>query len=381
MYLLSKEQEKLRSDVRSFVDAEVIPVSAQLDAGGELPREIFKELGTRGYLDASFAFPGTEAHYNALDGTIIIEELSRGLASLGLIVSPHFQCAELIAAAGTEKLKAEVLPGAKNGDLLFSFAISEESGGSDALGVDTVVTSEGDSWVLNGKKCWITSAGSADGFIVTAKSPYAERSRSVSLFYVSRNAPGVSVHKSGDMIGLRNAPMYDVIMDNCIIPKHCLVGSENLAYPLFKPLLNEGRLDMAAVAIGISHRAIELAVERADKPGKFGRKLSSNQAIAFSIADMYAKNLAARQSTYYLASKMAAAMPHSVDAAAVKLFATESCRDICKAACQIYGASGLMTTETVNRLLRDAEMLTIAEGTSEICKIVISNGAINNGVK
>ena len=381
MYLLSEEQEKLRSEVRGFVDDEIIPISAQLDASGELPREIFREFGRRGYLDASFAFPGTAARYNALDGTIIIEELSRGLASLGLIVSPHFQCSELIAAAGTEQLKSEVLSDAKYGKVLFSFAISEESGGSDALGVDTVVVNEGSTWILNGKKCWITSAGSADGFIVTAKSPYAERSRSVSLFYVNRNAPGVSVRKSGDMIGLRNAPMYDVIMDNCVIPKHCLIGSENMAYPLFKPLLNEGRLDMAAVAIGISHRAIELAVERADKPGKFGRKLSSNQAIAFSIADMYAKKLAARQSTYYLASKMAAGMPHSVDAAAVKLFATESCREICKAACQIYGASGLVATEPVNRLLRDAEMLTIAEGTSEICKIVISNGAINNGVK
>ena len=381
MYLLNEEQEKLRSEVRSFADAEIIPISAQLDVSAELPREIFRELGRRGYLDASFAFPGTAARYNALEGAIIIEELSRSLASLGLIVSPHFQCTELIAAAGTEQLKSEVLSDAKNGEVLFSFAISEESGGSDALGVDTVVISEDDKWVLNGKKCWITSAGSADGFIVTAKSPNAERSRSVSLFYVGRNAPGVNVRKSGDMIGLRNAPMYDVIMDNCIIPKHCLIGSENMAYPLFKPLLNEGRLDMAAVAIGISHRAIELAVERADKPGKFGRKLSSNQAIAFSIADMYAKNLAARQSTYYLASKMTAGMPHSVDAAAVKLFATESCREICKAACQIYGAAGLITTEPVNRLLRDAEMLTIAEGTSEICKIVISNGAINNGVK
>jgi butyryl-CoA dehydrogenase len=381
MYLLNEEQEKLRSEVRSFADAEIIPISAQLDVSAELPREIFRELGRRGYLDASFAFPGTAARYNALEGAIIIEELSRSLASLGLIVSPHFQCTELIAAAGTEQLKSEVLSDAKNGEVLFSFAISEESGGSDALGVDTVVISEDDKWVLNGKKCWITSAGSADGFIVTAKSPNAERSRSVSLFYVGRNAPGVNVRKSGDMIGLRNAPMYDVIMDNCIIPKHCLIGSENMAYPLFKPLLNEGRLDTAAVAIGISHRAIELAVERADKPGKFGRKLSSNQAIAFSIADMYAKNLAARQSTYYLASKMTAGMPHSVDAAAVKLFATESCREICKAACQIYGAAGLITTEPVNRLLRDAEMLTIAEGTSEICKIVISNGAINNGVK
>lgn len=381
MYSLHQEQENLRAELRAFVDSEIAPAAAQLDHTGGLPRELFKEVGRRGYLDAAFAFPDSRARYNTLEGTIIIEELSRGLASLGLIISPHYQCTELIAAAGTEALKNEVLPGAKRADILFAFALSEESGGSDALGVDTIAIDAGDHWILNGKKCWITSAGYADGYIITAKSPSADRSRSVSLFYVGRDAPGLTIHSCGNMMGLRNAPMGDVIMKDCIIPKHCLIGSENLAYPLIKSLLNEGRLDMSAVAVGISQAALELAVDRANKPGKFSRRLSSNQAVSFSIADMYTKTLAARQSTYYLASKMANGAPNTIDAAAVKLFATESCREICKAACQIYGASGLQQEADTNRLLRDSEMLTIAEGTSEICKIVVSNGVINSRPK
>ena len=374
MFLLTDEQEKLKSELKEFVDSEILPAATQLDNRGGFPRELFTRIGKLGYLDAEFEYLGSGAKYGSLEGAIIIEELSRGLASLGLILSPHYQCRELIAACGTEKLKKQVIEPARRGEVLFAFAISEERGGSDALGVDTIAVRDGDRWILNGKKCWVTNAGAADGYIVTAKSPSAERSRSMSMFYVSKDAPGLKIAENRGMIGLKNAPMGHVILDECAIPDYCLVGEENIAYPLIKPLLNEGRLDMAAVAVGISQAAIDYAMSCAGKIGLYGRSLSSYQGVSFPIADMYTKTLMARNSLYTVASMMASGKPHTRDAAALKLFATESCFQTCKAACQIHGASGLSSSSGVDRLFRDSHMLTVAEGTSEICRIVISGG-------
>ena len=378
MYLLTKEQEKLRSELREFVDSEICPVATSLDIRGGFPRDLYARIGKLGYLNAEFEYTGTGAKYGSIEGTLIIEELSRGLASLGLIISPHYQCSELIASAGSSTLKSQLIEPARRGDLLFAFAISEERGGSDAMGVDTIAVKDGNRWILNGRKCWITNASIADGYIVTAKSPSAERSRSMSMFYVSKDAPGLKVVENEHMIGLRNSPMGEIIMDECSIPDYCLIGEENNSYPLVKPLLNEGRLDMAAVAVGLSQAALEFATSRAGKTGLYGRSLSSYQGVSFSIADIYTKTMMSRNSLYNVASLMAAGLPHSRDVAALKLFATESCCQITKSACQIYGAYGLSSESGVDRLFRDAQMLTVAEGTSEICRIVVSNGLMNS---
>lgn len=377
MFLLTKEQQKLRAELREFVDHEVCPVATELDNRGGFPHELYARIGKMSYLDAEFEYIGSGAKYGSLEGAIIIEELSRGLASLGLIISPHYQCTEVIACCGTETLKKKVIEPARRGELLFAFAISEERGGSDALGVDTIAVKDGSRWILTGKKCWITNAGIADGYIVTAKSPSAERSRSMSMFFVPKDSPGLTVVENRSMIGLNNSPMGHIILDECSIPDYCLVGEENVGYPLIKPLLNEGRLDMAAVAVGISQAALDDSVSFAGRVGLYGRSLASHQGVSFPIADMYTKTLMARNSLYTVASVMAAGMPHTRDVAALKLFATESAFATCKAACQIHGAHGLSAQSSVDRLFRDAHMLTVAEGTSEICRIVISGGLTN----
>ena len=178
MFLLSKEQEKLRSELREYVDAEILPLAAEMDFRGGFPYEQFAYIGRQGYLDAEFEYTGSGARYGSTEGTIIIEELSRGLASLGLAVIPHYQCKELIAYCGTDILKKELIEPARRGETVFALALSEERGGSDAMGVDTIAVKDGSRWILNGKKCWITNVGEASGYIVTAKSPSAERSRS-----------------------------------------------------------------------------------------------------------------------------------------------------------------------------------------------------------
>lgn len=378
MFLLENRQKELRAELRRFVDAEILPVAADYDRRKVFPWELYKRIGEQGYLDAEFAYTGTGAKYGCLEGSIIIEEISRGMASLGISIAPHYQCTELIAARGSETLKQKTVEAARRGELLLAFAITEASGGSDALGVDTIAVKDGDKWILNGRKCWITNAGAADGYIVTAKSPSSDRSRSVSLFYISKDAPGFKIIENDRMMGLRNSSMGEIIMDDCTIPDHCLIGKENDSYPLIKPLLNEGRLDMAAVALGISQAALEFSAERAEKRDAYGRSLSSHQAISFSLANMYTNIMMARNSLYSVASAMTAGLPSSRDAAALKLYATETCCEICKNACQIHGAYGLSADSDVERLFRDAQMLTIAEGTSEICRIVVSNGVYSS---
>ncbi len=377
MFLLTKEQEKLKRELQEFVDYEILPVATELDIRGGFPHELFSRIGKMGYLDAEFEYIGSGARYSALEGAMIIEELSRGLASLGLIISPQYQCTELIAYCGTETLKKQVVEPARRGEILLAFAISEERGGSDALGVDTIAVKDGGRWILTGKKCWVTNAGFADGYIVTAKSPSAERSRSMSMFYIPKDSPGLTVIENRNMIGLNNSPMGHIILDECPIPGYCLVGEENVGYPFIKPLLNEGRLDMAAVAVGISQAALDYSTTCAGRIGLYGRSLASYQGVSFPIADMYTKTLMARNSMYTVASMMANGLPHTRDAAALKLFATESAFETAKAACQIHGAYGLSAQSGVDRLFRDAHMLTVAEGTSEICRIVISGGLTN----
>lgn len=373
MLFLSDEQLAFKKELRDFTDAEIRPAAGELEKDGAFPRTLYTRLGSLGYLDANFALGRAGAKHNVVDGVIIIEEISRGLASLGLNISPHVQCCDLVATAGSEALRREVLQPALRGEKLFAFALSEESGGSDALGIDTMAVRSGDNWIINGKKCWITNAGMADGYIVGAKSPASGRSRSVSLFYVDKSAPGFSVCESDRMIGMHNSPTGSVLFDDCVIPADYLIGPENDAYPLIKTLLNVGRLNMAAVALGIAQAAMEASIAYTSTIGRYGRSLSSYQAIAFMVADMYTKITTARNSLYHVASLFEAGKPVTTEVAALKLYATEMCCEVCKSARQVHGANGLKAGSEVERCFRDAQLLTIAEGSSEICRIVVSN--------
>jgi len=372
MYLLSEEQLAFKKELRAYCDAEIRPAAEELDRAGAFPRSLFARAGELGYLDISFSPARAGAKYGALAGTIILEEFSRGLPALSLAMSPHSQCCDIIAAAGTETLRRRALGPATRGAAVLAFALSEPSGGSDALGIDTTAVRRGGEWILNGRKCWITNAPVADGYIVAARSPAAGRSRSVSLFYVDRAAPGLTVYPAEEMIGVRCSPTSAIEMDDCRIPADCLVGEESSAYPLIKTMLNVGRLNMSALAVGISQAAMEATLRSTSVIGQYGRSLSSSQAVSFKVADMYSGIAMSRNSLYHVAALMEAGKPVTTDVAALKMFSTERCGEICAAARQLHGAKGLTTGSEVDRCFRDAQFLTIGEGTSEICRIVVS---------
>ena len=216
------------------------------------------------------------------------------------------------------------------------------------------------------------AAGAADGYIVSAKSATSGRYRDVSLFYVDAKTPGLDDSLRTPLIGMKNSPTGVVRMKNCKVPRDCLIGQENSAYGQMKILLNEGRLDMAALAVGIAQGAMECSVKHTSQSGHFGRSLSSYQGVSFQVARMYEKIFMARNSLYTVAEMFRRQERATMEVAALKLFATEMCLEVCRAAVQLYGAKGLSQYTDVDRYFRDAQMLTIGEGSSEVCQIVIS---------
>ena len=372
MFQLTQQQKDLRKELRAFVDKEIIPQAEALDASREFPRKIFKLLGKMGYLDLSFYNLRPRARYGSIESMIVMEEIARGLPSMTLSMSAHVQGMNLIDLYGSDSLRARVVSKALNGDILLGFAITETSGGSDALCIDTKASFEGDGWILNGEKCWITNAGVADGYIVAAKSALSGRYRDVSLFYVDASTPGLDDSLQVPLTGMNNSPTGTIRLDHCKVPADCLVGRENDAYGLMKILLNEGRLDMAALAVGMAQGAMECAIRYTGSNGRFGRNLSSYQGVSFQVARMYEKIFMTRNSLYAVADMFQNQQRATMEVAALKLFSSEMCIEVCRSSVQLHGARGLSQYTDVERYMRDCQMLTIAEGSSEVCQIVIS---------
>lgn len=381
MYYLNSEQIELRNKIRAFVDSEISPIASQLDSSGAYPREIVQRLGALGYGGLPFSKELGGMGMGIIETMIFMEELSRGLASLGFVFCAHIlPCCYTVRELVSEKQKNEWLLPAIKCEKLLTFAISEERGGSDAFAVDTIAERKPDGWLLNGSKCWITNAGVADGYIINAKTSANSRSRSVSLFYVDAHSEGVEVTMT-DMIGLNNSPTGTVKFTNCCLPADALIGEENEGYKPIKIALNCGRLGLSAVAVGIAQSAFEKAVEFSTNRGNFDRTLYSYQGVSFPIAEMYTNINAARTMLYHVADETGAGMNTTMETAALKLFSTEMCQKVCRDAVLLHGSRGFSSHCDIERMLRDSQLLTVAEGTSQICKVVISNGIYNAGLE
>lgn len=378
MYYLSEEQLKLKREIREFVDKEIAPNAARLDASGVYPRELVQKICDKGYCALPFPRELGGKGMGVEEAVIFMEEISRGMASLGFIFCTHIlPCCYTLRNLVSPKQRDEWLIPAIKGHKLLTFAITEERGGSDAFAVDALAERRPDGWLLNGSKCWITNAGVADGYIINAKTNANGRSRNVSLFYVDANAEGVSVTQTEDMIGLNNSPTGTITFTNCLLPPDALIGEENMGYKPVKMALNGGRLGLSAVAVGMAQSAFEKAVEFSGNRGDYGRTIFAYQGVSFPIAEMYAQINVARNMLYHVASTTGAGKSTTMETAALKLFASEMCQKVCQDAVLIHGSRGFSSHCDVERMLRDSQLLTVAEGTSQICKVIISNGIYN----
>lgn len=380
MYYLNDEQIKLRKEIREFVDNEISPHAASLDAAGTYPRDLVQRISELGY--CSFPFP--KAHGGAglgvTESLIFLEEISRGMASLGFIFCAHMLpcCYNLESIVNTDQREQWLIPAIK-GEKILTFAITEEKGGSDAFGIETMAERCSGGWRLNGSKCWITNAGIADGYIITAKTSASSRSRNISMFFVDAKTEGLKIDERESMVGLNNSPMGTVRFVDCLLPADALIGDEGNSYGPVKMALNLGRLGLAAVSIGMAQSAFEHAVKFASSRGDYGRAIFSYQGVNFPIAEMYSNITIARNMLYHIAAMVEAGDKITLETAALKLFSSEMCQKICKDAVLIHGGAGFRSSCDIERMLRDSQLLSVAEGTSQICKVIISNGISSVG--
>lgn len=372
----SEMHKQIQAAARELTDTVIRPSTQMLDLTGGFPRLWFQECGRKGLLGAEFPTKYGGLDLDAVATTSILEELAKGSGSLAAALAAHIQCARFLLCAGSEEQRQKYLVPALQGTLLLSFSMTEASGGSDVLQVYTSAERAGDSWVLNGAKHWISNGGEAQAYVLTARTNSERSRRSISLFLVEQDAPGLIVTPIEHKMGMNNLSVGDLTLQNCRIPDRCLVGGENQGYDLSIAALCDSRLYHSAVAVGLAEGALELALDYVRKREQYGRPIRSNQGVSFPLADMYTQIQAARAFLYQMAQAREDPNLRKSDVAALKLFATEMCCKVCDQAMQLLGGNGYSQDYQVERYVRDSRMLRLASGTSEICRVIVSNHLI-----
>jgi len=369
---LSEEQQAISKAIRELVEKEVAPGARERDHNGEFPGEIFQLLGQQGYLGMMLPekYGGIEADH--LSHTICVEELSRGCSSTGVIFEVHNSLvSETILHHGSEELRDRYLP-KMTGEWLGAFALTEPGAGSDASGVKTTASRQGDEYVLNGRKCFITSAGEADLYLVIASTDPSQKSRGLSAFLVEKTFPGFSVGVLEDKMGIRASATADLILEDCRVSAENLLGHEGEGLKIALGALDSGRIGIAAQAVGITQAALEKSGSYALEREQFGKPIAQQQAIQWMLADMATDIEAARLLTYRAAFLRSRGERCSSEVAMAKLFASTMAMKHTVKAVQILGGYGYMREYDVERYMRDAKITEIYEGTSEIMRVVIA---------
>ncbi len=378
--LLNETQKMFRQMARDFANSKIAPIAAEIDHSATFPEATVKEMGTLGFLGLT-----TPEQYGGVGADItsyalVVEEVSRVCGSHGLTLAAHnsLGCWP-IAAIGTDEQKQKFLPPAAAGESLLSFGLTEAGAGSDAGGTRTTAVLDGDQWVLNGNKMWITNSHYAGALIITAKTDMeATGSRGISAFIVPTDTPGFTVEKKENKLGMRASDTAPLTLEDVRIPKDYLLGKENDGFKYFMQTLDGGRISIAAVALGIAVGAYEVARDYSKDRFQFGKSISQFQAIKFMIADMATQIEASRQLTYEACRLKDAGEPYGQMAAMAKLHASETAMFVTDKAIQVLGGYGFTREYPVERMYRDAKLCTIGEGTSEIQRMVIGRNELKD---
>ena len=374
---LTREQELVRQMVREFAVNEVKPIAAEIDETERFPMENVKKMGELGMMGIPFPKELGGSGGDVLSYIIAVEELSKVCATTGVILSAHTSlCASLLYENGTPAQKEKYLVPLAKGEKIGAFGLTEPGAGTDAAGQQTTAILEGDNYILNGSKIFITNGGVADTFIVFAMTDKSQGTRGISAFIVEKDFPGFSIGKKEDKLGIRASSTTELIFEDCVIPKENLVGKEGKGFGIAMKTLDGGRIGIAAQALGIAEGAYEEAVKYMKERKQFGRSLSAFQGLQWMIAEMETKIEAAKLLVYKAAWLKQNKLPYSVDAAKAKLFAAEVAMDVTTKAVQIHGGYGYTKEYPVERMMRDAKITEIYEGTSEVQKMVIAGAAL-----
>lgn len=386
-FTLSKEQELARSMFKEFAENEVKPLAKQVDAEEMFPEENVAKMAKLGmmgiYLPKEYGGAGADV----LTYILAIEELSKVCATTGVILSGHTSlCVAPIFENGTEEQKAKYLPKLCSGEWLGAFGLTEPGAGTDAQGQQTTAVETDDGWLLNGTKIFITNAGYADVFIVIAITGEVEdkrgrKQKEISAFIVERNTAGFEVGKPEDKMGIRGSSTCELIFQDCLIPKENLLGERGRGFQLAMATLDGGRIGIAAQALGIAEGALDETVAYVKERQQFGRPISAFQNTQFELAEMKARIDAAQLLVYKAAMQKQAAMEgehvrYSNEAAEAKLIASRTASDVTRRCLQLFGGYGYTRDYPIERMMRDAKITEIYEGTSEVQMMVISGSLL-----
>lgn len=371
-FTLSEEQEMLRKMVRDFAKNEVEPTAAERDEEERFDREIFDKMAELGLTGIPWPEEYGGIGSDFVSYVIAVEELSRVCASTGVTLSAHISLASWpIFKFGTEEQKKKYLTQLASGEKLGAYALSEPGAGSDVSSMRTQAKLEGDHYVLNGSKVWITNGGVADIYVVFAKTNPEEGNRGISAFIVEKDTPGFSTGKKEKKLGIRSSPTTELIFEDCKIPKENLLGEEGKGFKVAMMTLDGGRNGIAAQAVGIAQGALDEAVGYAKEREQFGKPIASLQGISFKLADMATEIEASRLLTYQAAYLESEGMPYAKASAMAKLFAGDTAMKVTTEAVQVHGGYGYTKDYPVERYMRDAKITQIYEGTQEIQRLVI----------
>lgn len=382
LFTCTEAQEKLRAEVREFAEKEVKPYAFQWDRESKFPREVIEKIGRRGWLGIPYPKKYGGAGLDVLSYAIVVEELSRVDGGTGVIVSAHTSLGSWpIYAYGTEEQKMKYLVPLAKGEKIGAFGLTEPNAGSDAGGTETTAVLEGDHYVLNGEKIFITNGGEADTYIIFAVTTPGIGTKGISAFIVEKGMKGFTIGDHYDKLGIRSSATSQLLFEDVKVPKENLLGSEGQGFKIAMATLDGGRIGIASQALGIAQGAFESCKEYALDREQFGKPVAFQQVISFKIADMAIQIRAARMLVYSAAELKEAHEPYSAEAAMAKAFASDTAVKTTQEAIQIFGGNGYLKGMDVERMYRDAKITQIYEGTNEIMRVVVSSALLGKPPK
>ena len=365
---LTKTEALFLQMIREFSDKEVAPLAAEIDEQERFPLETVDKMKSIGLFGIPIPVQYGGAGGTNLMYTMAVEELSRNCATTGVMLSAHTSlCVAPIYEHGTEEQKMKYLPKLCSGEWLGAFGLTEPNAGTDASAQQTTAVLDGEEWVLNGNKIFITNAGYAHVYIIFAMTDKSLGTKGISAFIVEKGTPGFSFGKKEKKLGIRGSATCELIFENCRIPKSNLLGKG-----VAMKTLDGGRIGIAAQALGIAQGAMDETVKYTKERKQFGKSISAFQNTQFQMADLETKVQAARLLVRSAAFKKDAKVPYSADAAMAKLFAAETAMEVTTKAVQFHGGYGYTREYPVERMMRDAKITEIYEGTSEVQRMVIA---------
>lgn len=373
-FTLNDTQQQLQTTMRRFVEQEVIPVASDYEHADAYPDPIVRQMAEMGLFGCIIPAEYGGQGLDYVSYAIICEELSRGWMSLAGILNSHLMMALITCWYGTEEQKRTYLPAFASGERRGGLMLTEANAGSDAASMQTTAIRQGDTYVVNGAKMFITNAERGNTFLLLAKTnPQAQpQHRGISAFLLEKGRPGFRVGRQIKKLGYKGLRTCEMILEDCPLPRDCLVGEEGQGFKYVLSALEVGRLNIAARGVGMARAAFEDSIRYAQQRQQFGQPIAQFQAIQFKLADMATHIAAARLLTYHAASKKDRGERCDLEAGMAKLFASEICEKAASEGIQIHGGYGYTEDFAVERYYRDAKLLTVGEGTSEIQRMVIA---------